>query len=115
MTAQTIEILALAIAEVNLAFVPGSEAFIYRNPGKLHSGENLRKFTTWAGGLKSLISELIRYKEKELVLAVATNYGCSTVEKEFVVLDYLSRGLGKEVTKESTLYNLEYEEGNENA
>jgi len=107
MTASTVEVLALAISEMNLGFIPKSEAFMYRNPGKLWSGGKLRQFTTWAGGLKSLISELIRYEEQNQVVSVAANYGCDSIEKEFVLLDYLTRVFGWDVKRSTTLVQLE--------
>ena len=114
MTAQTVEILALAIAEMNGAFMPGSETFIYRNPGRLKTNTNLRQFTTWAGGLKSLISELVRYDENNVILSVAANYGCESVEKQFIFLDYLSRSFGKTIERDTTMNELEKTENQEN-
>jgi len=107
MTAQNVELLALGISEMNGAFVPKTEAFIFRNPGRLRSGGSLRQFTTISGGLKSLISELVRYEEKNQVVAVAANYGCDKVEKEFLFLDYLTRAFGRDIKRSTTLAQLE--------
>ena len=107
MTAQNVELLALAIAEMNSAFVPGTEAFIYRNPGRLWTSGNLRQFSTLSGGLKSLISELMRYDENNTIVSVAANYGCDKVEKEFILLDYLTRAFGRDVKRSTTLAHLE--------
>jgi hypothetical protein len=114
MTAQTLELVALAVAEMNGAFIPRSEAFLYRNPGKLREANgNLRMFSTWAGGLKSLISDLSRWPEYTPVLTVFEKYGCDSIEKEFVVLDYLGRAADRELSQESTLSDVETpKEGN---
>jgi hypothetical protein len=107
MTASTVEVLALAIAEMNSAFTPRSEAFMYRNPGKLWSGGKLRQFTTWAGGLKSLLSELIRYGEENSAVSVAANYGCDSIEKEFILFDYLTQAFGRDIGRNTTLAQLD--------
>lgn len=104
MKAQKLELMALAIAEMNSAFSPNSEAFIYKNPGKLReTNGNLRNFSTWAGGLKSLISELSRFDPATAVLDVFRKYGCNSFEKELLTLDYLTQALGQTVEPSSTL------------
>ena len=104
MKAQKVELVALAIAEMNSAFTPGSEAFIYRNPGKLReTNGNLRSFSTWAGGLKSLISELSRFDGETRVLAVLGKYGCNSIEKEMLTLDYITQALGQMIEPSATL------------
>ena len=104
MKAHKIELVALAIAEMNSAFSPTSEAYIYRNPGKLREPNgNLRNYSTWAGGLKSLISELSRFEITTLVLDVFRKYGCNSFEKEMLTLDYLSQSLGLTVEPTATL------------
>ena len=107
MKAQTLELLAMSISEINGAFSPGTESFLFKNPGKLRSGNMLRTFTTVAGGLKSLISELSRYPEDNSILAVARNYGCKNIESELLLLDYLTRSIGKTVEQNFTLRDLE--------
>jgi hypothetical protein len=107
MTAQTLELVALAVAEMNGAFIPRSEAFLYRNPGKLREANgNLRMFSTWAGGLKSLISDLSRWPEYTPVLTAFEKYGCDSIEKEFVVLNYLGQTVERELNQESKLLDL---------
>ena len=107
MTATKLEVLALAISEMNSATTPKSEAFVYKNPGKLRElNGNMRGFSTWAGGLKSLISELGRYEDSTPLLQVLRKYGCSTMEREMVVLDYLSQALEKVISKDSLLEDL---------
>ncbi len=62
-----LENLALAIAHMNSAFVPGSQAFKLKNPGLLRTwrpekkvdSENYRIFTSIMGGLKALIADLV--------------------------------------------------------
>jgi hypothetical protein len=110
MKAQTLELVAMAISEMNQAYIPGSETFVHKNPGRLKvNGSVLRSFTTWSGGLKSLISELSRYPDDGLVLSVARSYGCTSIEKEFVYLDYLTRSLNKTVESNFKLCDLEQE------
>lgn len=95
MTSQQLEILALAISEMNSATNPKSEAFAYKNPGKLHEvNGNLRNFSTWSGGLKSLISELSRFSDDVPLLKILQAYGASSIEREFLALDFLSQALG---------------------
>jgi hypothetical protein len=107
MNAQLLETLALAISEMNSATQPESEAFAYRNPGKLREPNgNLRNFSTWAGGLKSLISELSRFESAMSLLQVLRKYGCTTVEREFLCFDYLAQALGFTVTQDFTLGDL---------
>ena len=104
MKAQKLELMALAVAEVNGAFSPSSEAFIYRNPGKLReTNGNLRSFSTWAGGLKSLISELSRFDGPVAVVDVLRRYGCNSFEKEMIALDYLTQASGQSVDPVTTL------------
>ena len=104
MKAQKLELVALAIAEMNSAFTPNSEAFIYRNPGKLReANHNLRNFSTWAGGLKSLVSELSRFDPNTPVLEVLGHYGCNSFEKEMLTLDYLTQSLGVTVEPGNTM------------
>ena len=108
MTATKLEVLALAISEMNSATTPKSEAFAYKNPGKLREPNgNMRSFSTWAGGLKSLISELGRFVDWTPLLQVLRKYGCSSMEREMVVWGYLSDTLNKDFTKESLLGDLE--------
>ena len=108
MNSQQLEILALAISEMNSAHTPKSEAFVYKNPGKLREPNgNLRTFSTWAGGLKSLISDLSRFASDESLLTVLGKYGCSTIEREFVVLDFLTQSLGTPVEATATLSIIE--------
>lgn len=108
MKAHKIELVALAIAEMNVAFTPTAEAFIYRNPGKLReSNGNLRNFSTWSGGLKSLISELSRFDPSTEVLAVFRSYGCNSVEKELLSLDFLTQSLGQVIEPGSTLSDVD--------
>jgi hypothetical protein len=114
MTAQTLELVALAVAEMNGAFIPRSEAFLYRNPGKLREANgNLRMFSTLAGGLKSLISDLSHWPEYTSVLTALEKYGCDSIEKEFIVLNYLGQAADRELNQESVLSDLEIaKEGN---
>ena len=63
----------------------------------------MRSFSTWAGGLKSLISELSRYSDDTTILVVLGKYGCNTIERQLVCLDYLSQAVEKEITKDSFL------------
>jgi hypothetical protein len=70
---------------------------------------NLRNYSTWSGGLKSLISELSRYSDSDVALSVLRNYGCNTFEKEFVVLDYLTRAFGREISAGAVLGDLDVE------
>ena len=108
MKAQNLELLALAISEMNSATTPKSEAFAYKNPGKLREPNgNMRSFSTWSGGLKSLISELSRFEITMPVLDVLRKYGCTTIEKEFIVMDYLSQATGTSVEASSLLSVLE--------
>ena len=110
MNSQQLEILALSISEMNSAHTPTSEAFAYKNPGKLREPNgNLRNFSTWSGGLKSLISELSRYAPDVSLLAVLGRYGCSTIEKEFLVLDFLTQAIGITVEATATLSIFEIE------
>ena len=108
MTAQSLEIFALAIGTMNGAFTPKTEAFIYKNCGKLKEPNgNLRTFSTVSGGLKSLISELSRFASDVILLAVAGRYGCNSIEKEFIILDFLSQALGTTVEATAQLSIIE--------
>ena len=104
MNSQNLEILALAISDMNSATTPKSEAFVYKNPGKLREPNgNLRSFSTWAGGLKSLISELSRIDVTTPLLQVLRKYGCNSIEREFQILDYLTQALGISVEASALL------------
>jgi hypothetical protein len=108
MNANKLEVLALAISEMNSAFTPTSEAFAFRNPGRLREANgNMRSFSTWAGGLKSLISELTRFTADTQVIVVLSKYGCNSIEKEFVALDYLTQSIKTIVDASSVLSILE--------
>jgi len=111
MRADRLEIVALTIAEMNLAFIPNSEAFQFRNPGKLREpNRNLRKFTTWSGGLKSLTSELSKYTDDSGLFSILAKYGCNSIEREFICLDFLTQALGRTIEKNATLYDVVREE-----
>ena len=108
MNATKLEVLALAISAMNSATTPNSEAFVYKNPGKLREPNgNMRSFSTWAGGLKSLISELGRFVESTPLLQVLRKYGCNSIEKEFIIFDYLTQAIGTPVEAASLLSILE--------
>ena len=95
MNSQQLEVLALAVSEMNSATNPKSEAFAYRNPGKLRAPNgDLRNFSTWSGGLKSLISDISRFDGNTPVLEVFKYYGGLTIEREFLALDFLTQALG---------------------
>ena len=115
MNTQKLEVLAMAVSEINLAFTPTSEAFAYKNPGRLREQNgNLRNFSTWSGGLKSLISELSRIPETTRILAALSKYGCNSVEKELIALDYISSAIGKDIEATSTLFDVATETVKEN-
>jgi hypothetical protein len=108
MTAQNLELLALAVATMNGAFTPGTEAFIYKNCGKLREANgNLRSFSTVAGGLKSLIADLSRQSSNSVILCILRKYGCDSIEREFIVLDYLTQALGRTIEPSATLYTVD--------
>jgi hypothetical protein len=97
------DILALAIAAANEATEPGTPAFELRNPGLLTEGTKVREFNTIVDGLRALMASIERLDKDASITVGVTRYCGRNVEKELLVLDYLSRATGKEVTRDITI------------
>lgn len=101
---KNIEFLALAVATMNNALEPGSYAFRQKNPGLLRDECNgVRVFATWAGGFRSLVSDLGSADPSSTLRTAFEKYGLSRFEHEMLVYDFLARAFDKPVNRDTRL------------
>lgn len=100
------EVITLAVAAANEATEPGTDAFRLRNPGLLREGTKVRSFGKLIDGMRALMSDVEKLDKDASITVGVTRYCGKSVEKSFLVMDYLSRATGKEVTPETRIKDI---------
>jgi len=98
------ELLALAVASVNDALNPESEAFKLLNPGLLsHYRHGRRRYSSFQAGLHGLCTEMAKLDCRFLLKDALLKYGIKDIEQEFLLYDFLARATGKEFGSHSKI------------